>query len=325
MREAARIRTRCQRAGYTNEQAAAAIREALPEVTRLEAWRLALGWSRADTVTQIAELYQADGLMPPGLSESMLCRWEHDPDDWPGGDYAVMLCRVYRARPEQLGLPQSQRVLPLTSWTADMIGYGRHDAGVAVSRRQEGTEQMTTDAGLPSVRESLQLALLAEPDGSSLVDELAEAAADHYALNYSRHPVPVLFKEVRATRALLAAVLAPGGASTDLQRQVGRLSALLGNLAFHLEDPSGARTHLGTAAAYANRCGDMALAAWAYGALSMVARSTGNPPAALAYADRGTAAAPRGLLRAQLHAWGRCPASPSRAVTGKRVPRSRKR
>ncbi|MBZ9641976.1 Twin-arginine translocation pathway signal [Streptomyces sp. PSKA30] len=166
---------------------------------------------------------------------------------------------------------------------------------------------MTTDAGLPSVRESLHLALLAEPDGSALVDELAEAAVDHYALNYSRHPVPVLFKEVHATRALLAGVLTPGGASTDLQRQVGRLSALLGNLAFHLEDPSGARTHLGTAAAYADRCGDAALAAWTYGALSMVARSTGNLTAALTYAERGAGAAPRGLLRAQLHAWAMLP------------------
>ncbi|MEH0638887.1 Twin-arginine translocation pathway signal [Streptomyces bottropensis] len=166
---------------------------------------------------------------------------------------------------------------------------------------------MTTDAGLPSVRESLQLALLAEPDGSALVAELAEAAADHYALNYSRHPVPVLFKEVHATRALLARVLTPGGASTDLQRQVGRLSALLGNLAFHLDDPSGARTHLGTAAAYADRCGDAALAAWAYGALSMVARSTGSLTAALTYAERGAGTAPRGLPRAQLHAWAMLP------------------
>ncbi|MFF2519597.1 hypothetical protein [Streptomyces sp. NPDC058086] len=136
--------------------------------------------------------------------------------------------------------------------------------------------------------------------------ELAEAAADHYALNYSRHPVPVLFREVHATRALLTEVLAPGGASADLQRQVGRLSALLGNLAFHLEDFSGARTHLATAAAYADRCGDAALAAWTYGALSMVTRSTGNLPAALTYAERG-AAAPRGLVRAQLHAWALLP------------------
>jgi hypothetical protein len=44
---------------------------------------------------------------------------------------------------------------------------------------------MTNDAGLPSVRESLQLALMAEGEGSPLVDELAEAAADHYHLNYN--------------------------------------------------------------------------------------------------------------------------------------------
>jgi hypothetical protein len=106
---------------------------------------------------------------------------------------------------------------------------------------------------------------------------------------------------------MLAGVLAQRGTGADLERQVGRLSALLGNLAFHLEDPSGARTHLGTAAAYAERCGDAALAAWSYGALSMVARSTGNLPAALGYAERGAAAAPGGLVRAQLHAWALLP------------------
>jgi hypothetical protein len=178
-------------------------------VKELEAWRLALGWSRTDTITQIGELYRADGLMPPGSSESMLCRWEHDPDEWLGGDYAVMPCRVYRARPEQLGLHQVQRVRQLSAWTAEMIGYGRQDAGVAASGRQEGADPMTTDVGLPAVRGSLQLALLAEPSGGGLVDELAEAAVDHYALYYSRHPVPVLFQEVRATRALLAGVLSP--------------------------------------------------------------------------------------------------------------------
>jgi phenylpyruvate tautomerase PptA (4-oxalocrotonate tautomerase family) len=98
-----------------------------------------------------------------------------------------------------------------------------------------------------------------------LVDELAEAAADHYHLNYSKHPVPVLFREVRAARTLLAGVLPAGTDGTQLHRQLGRLSGLLGNLAFHLDDPAGARIHLGTAVSYANRCGDTALAAWAYG------------------------------------------------------------
>ncbi|MGW2649997.1 Twin-arginine translocation pathway signal [Streptomyces sp. NPDC001393] len=306
-REAALIRRRCQSTGFTTEHIAAAIREELAEVTELEAWRMALGWSRADTIAQIGELYIADGLLPPGLSEQMLCRWEHNPKEWPGQDYAVMLCRAYRATPEQLGLHQVARVRQLSAWTAELIGYGRNDAGGAVSGRQEGADPMTTDAGLPSVRESLQLALLAEPEGSPLVDELAEAAADHYHLNYSKHPVPVLFREVRAARTLLARLLSPGTEGTELHRQVGRLSGLLGNLAFHLDDPAGARTHLGTAVSYANRCGDTALAAWAYGAQSMVARHTGNLTAALAYAERGAAAAPAGLVRAQLHAWALLP------------------
>ncbi|MFH9968554.1 Twin-arginine translocation pathway signal [Streptomyces mirabilis] len=306
-REAALIRRRCQRAGFTTEHIAAAIRAELAELTELEAWRLALGWSRADTIAQIGELYVGDGLLPPGLSESMLCRWEHDPEDWPGQDYAVMLCRAYRATPEQLGLHKVARVRQLSAWTAELIGYGRNDAGGAASGRQEGADPMTTDAGLPSVRESLQLALLAEPEGSPLVDELAEAAGDHYHLNYSMHPVPVLFREVRAARTLLAGVLPAGPDGTELHRQLGRLSGLLGNLAFHLDDPAGARIHLGTAVSYANRCGDTALAAWAYGAQSMVARHTGNLTAAIAYAERGAAAAPAGLVRAQLHAWALLP------------------
>ncbi|WP_327425810.1 hypothetical protein [Streptomyces sp. NBC_01236] len=102
-------------------------------------------------------------------------------------------------------------------------------------------------------------------------------------------------------------VLPAGTDGTELHRQLGRLSGLLGNLAFHLADPAGARIHLGTAVSYANRCGDTALAAWAYGAQSMVARHTGNLTAAHTYAERGAAAAPVGLVRAQLHAWALLP------------------
>ncbi|MFD8220922.1 hypothetical protein ACFV2U_46500 [Streptomyces sp. NPDC059697] len=39
----------------------------------------------------------------------------------------------------------------------------------------------------------------------------------------------------------------------------------------------------------------------------MVARSTSNLTSACAYAERGAAAAPRGLVRAQLHAWALLP------------------
>ncbi|MFJ5726039.1 hypothetical protein [Streptomyces sp. NPDC093149] len=83
---------------------------------------------------------------------------------------------------------------------------------------------MTTTAGLPAARESLHLTLLADPQGSAGTAELVEAAVEHYALNYSKHPPHVLFNEVREVRQLLTPVLQTGpGASygVDLQRQVG--------------------------------------------------------------------------------------------------------
>ncbi|MFF1959354.1 hypothetical protein ACFVWX_20510 [Streptomyces sp. NPDC058220] len=275
-REAAQIRMRCQRQQHTVQRTVAAIRTGLPEVTALEAWRFALGWSRADTVAQVAGLYLADGLLPPGLSESMLCRWEHDQDEWPGPEYTVALCRVYGARPEQLGLDRAVEPQLLPPWGQAVIRYGRTDTTAYGPGPREGMEPMTTAAGLPAVRESLQLALLADPDGSPLAAELAEAAVEHYALNYSKHPPQVLFNEIREVRRLLTPTLETGhrvGYSAELHRQMGWLSALLGNLAFHLGDTSGARAHLAAAAAYGERAGDARLVAWSCGAHSMVARA----------------------------------------------------
>src|SRR5581483_3504059 len=97
--EAASIRRRCQRQRHTIERTVLAIRTALPEVTALEAWRLALGWSRREAIGAVAAQYEAEGLRPPGLSESMLCRWEHHGPELPGAEYRVMLCRAYGARP----------------------------------------------------------------------------------------------------------------------------------------------------------------------------------------------------------------------------------
>ncbi|MFF7705425.1 hypothetical protein [Streptomyces lydicus] len=88
---------------------------------------------------------------------------------------------------------------------------------------------------------------------------------------------------------------------------MGWLSALLGNLAFHLEDPSGARVHLATAVTCSSRTGDSRLAAWAWGARAMVARAAGEHTLALEQAERGMACVPSGLPRAQLQSWARLP------------------
>ncbi|MFF8431713.1 Twin-arginine translocation pathway signal [Streptomyces sp. NPDC016566] len=303
-REVQRIRMRCQRERHTIERTVTEIRTALPEVTALEAWRLALGWSRAQAIGQVATLYMAAGLRPRGLTDPMLCRWEHDADEWPDDEYTVMLCQAYGASPEQLGLDRYRRASAPAVFrygqghTAQDDGHGPHE---------QEPMRMTTDAGLPAVRESLHLALLASPEGSPLVADLAEAAVEHYALNYSKHPPHVLFEQVRDVRKLLTPSLKNTTTADGIRRQVGWLSALLGNLAYHLDDTSGARVHLDTAAMYGARTGDRRLEAWAWGAQSMVARTSGRLQTAVEHAERGAAAAPPGRVRAQLHAWALLP------------------
>lgn len=302
-REAAQIRRDGQRRGQRTQRIAATIRRELPEVSALEAWRLALGWSRAEAIEQIARCYRADGLHPPGPTESMLCRWEHDPRDWPGPEYAVMIARAYGATLQDLDLTRHPAVCTLTQAAA--VRYGRPDRAAPPPT---WGEPMTTAAGLPAVRESLHLAMLADPGAGPDVLETAQAAVDHYALGYSKHPPHVLFGEVRAVRELLAAPLADNSRDdAELHRILGWLSALLGNLAYHLDDHTGARVHLATAARLGDRVGDARLVAWSYGAQSMVARARHQPAAAVVFAERGRAAAPTPLARAQLLGWALLP------------------
>ncbi|MFB7896060.1 Twin-arginine translocation pathway signal [Streptomyces xiamenensis] len=300
VREAARIRRDAQRHGHTTRQIAHRLRQQLPEVRALEAWRLALGWSRADAIDQIARCYLDQGLQPPGPSESMLCRWEHG-QDRPGPEYTVMLARAYGTTPETLELARPD---PNTTTMVPALRYGQPHRPPPPTWR----EPMTTAAGLPAVRESLHLALLADPTAGPEVLEAAHAAVEHYALNYSRHPPHALFAEVRGTRELLTAPLAAGPRDTpELARLMGWLSALLGNLAHHLGDDTGAGVHLTTAAHIGHRTGDTRLTAWSFGARSMTARARGQADAATEYAERGLAAAPTPLIRAQLLGWALLP------------------
>ncbi|WP_413100882.1 Twin-arginine translocation pathway signal [Streptomyces sp. Inha503] len=307
---AAEIRERCLHSGSGVEQTADVIRAELPEVHSLEAWRLALGWPRSRTIERVGALYRSRGLMPPGMSESMLCRWEHRPYERPSLEYVEVLCTVYQARPEQLGLDRApDHEQP--EWT-QATRYSAPGPQACVLPARESMVTMTTSAGLPAVRESLHLALLADPSGSTAVVDLTEAAIEHYALGYSKHPPHVLFTEVRAARGLLVQALTcdastPERIETELRRGVGWLSALLGNLAYHLGDHAGARAHLATATTYGDRSGDARLTAWAWGAQAMVARVASQHILALAHAERGLACAPSGLPRAQLHAWALLP------------------
>ncbi|OPC76607.1 hypothetical protein B4N89_44765 [Embleya scabrispora] len=313
-REAASIRARCEREGRTVGEIADIIGGRIPELSALEGWRLALGWTRARTLAGVARIYADDGLRMPGLSAEQLCRFEHGPDR-PGLEYARVLARVYGTSVDRLGLATRcgcGRNEPGDA--GGRFGYGRaRETHVGWATTHWGVEHVTTAAGLPAVRESLHLVLADGPHPSQALVDLAEAAAGHYALNYSRHPPQVLFDELHRVRGMLVPVLEPaagGGddvAAAGLRSVAARLTALLGNLAFHLGDHSGAQAHLGAAALLGESCGDDDLRAWTYGAASMVARADRRHRSALAYAEHGLALAGTPLRRAQLSSWALAP------------------
>ncbi|MGX1759403.1 Twin-arginine translocation pathway signal [Streptomyces lydicus] len=281
-----------------------ALRTALPELTALEAWRLALGWSRPQAIREVAAVYRSDGLLPPGLTPATLCRYEHGQEE-PGDEYRLMISRAYGARPDQLGL-ETRCLWCSTCASPPSLHYGQHQREETTIGRKGS---MTTASGLPAIRESVQWAVMDAPGGSPALVELAESAVEHYALNYSKHPPAVLFGEVRDTRNLLSNSVAAAepAIGQSLRRQVGWLSALLGNLCFHLDDRPGARAHLTLASTFGQSTQEPALTAWASGALSMVAVARQDWDHARGHADYGLQHAPAGLRRAQLLGWALLP------------------
>jgi tetratricopeptide (TPR) repeat protein len=325
-RRAQGIRVEGQRCGWPAERIAETIRQELPEVLALEAWRLAYGWSRPQALDGVATLYAVDGLRPPPINSAMLCRWEHGQIE-PSGEYAAMLCRLYRARPDQLGLA-SHGVYSVLPTPDEDAWYGRSQGGLrvitvrlaqregATSGAKEGAayHPMTGNGNgeLSALRESIQLTLEVEGlAGGSIVHEQLDGAVRYYALNYSKFPPGVLFGEVQRCRALVAGMLRQAqslGPRRHLEQVAGWQSALLGNLAFHLADYSAALTHLGTAGQLGIHVGDQRLVAWTRGAQSMIARYQGRYPEALELAQDALRYAGTPLVRAQVLAWAELPA-----------------
>lgn len=306
-RAAQELRRHGQRDRWPVERIAAAIRIELPDILPLEAWRLAYGWSRPQAVAGICSLYQADGLAAPPVNASMLCRWEHGTHP-PGLEYEHVLCRLYRANAAQLGLVTA-RVLQRTGGPS--AGY-RHvkDAACPGNGYQMTAEDEA--AALAAVRESVQLALEAEgPSGGPLATQYLNAAWRYYDISYSSFPPAMLAAEVHRTRALVTAMLRspqPDEARTELRLVAGWLSALAGNLAFHLGDYPAAQIHLSTAARLGTASGDTLLTCWSLGAQSMTSRTQDRDAEALDLARQAMEYAGTPLRRAQVLAWAELPA-----------------
>ncbi|HZV53066.1 MAG TPA: helix-turn-helix transcriptional regulator [Candidatus Dormibacteraeota bacterium] len=99
---ARQLRLRGQLEGWSRDQVVDEILRQLPGISPLEAHRLAAGWTRLELSQALDALYQADGLMPPGISVSEICRWEHGRYR-PTSERQEYLTRLYRTRPDRLG------------------------------------------------------------------------------------------------------------------------------------------------------------------------------------------------------------------------------
>ena len=294
-RRAQTIRRGGQRAGWPYARIAAAIRAELPELLPLEARRLAFGWSRPQTVSAVAELYRHDGLAVPGLTTSMLCRWEHG-DVRVSGEYLDALARLYGADPYELA---DSAELPVP---VPIRGYGpHHDPRTGDGPMPEDTSR------LAALRESVELAREAEgPAGGPLTIQQLDAAVAYYALRYSAHPPGLLAGEVHRTRTIAADLLRRPQADApraELRRAAGWLSALVGNLAYQLADPAAAMMHLSTANRLGGATGDRHLICWSLGAQAMVANAAHRHADALELAHEAIEYADTPLRRAQIHAW----------------------
>jgi transcriptional regulator with XRE-family HTH domain len=96
------IRLRALPDGMSPHAVADRICEELPDVSPLEAQRLARGWSRSEVSARLDALYRADDLAPPHISSAELCRWEHG-QRRPSDERIDYLCRLYQTRPDRLG------------------------------------------------------------------------------------------------------------------------------------------------------------------------------------------------------------------------------
>jgi hypothetical protein len=101
-RQADDVRMDCLRRGLTIEETVDRIIRAVPDVLPLEAWRFANGWTHAEVGARLDLLYESDGLTPPNLGTANLGSWERG-DRRPGDERIEYFCRLYRARPDQLG------------------------------------------------------------------------------------------------------------------------------------------------------------------------------------------------------------------------------
>ncbi|HZV52958.1 MAG TPA: helix-turn-helix domain-containing protein [Candidatus Dormibacteraeota bacterium] len=99
---AKQLRLQGQLEGWPRDRVVDEILARVPGISPLEAHRFAAGWTRQQLSRALDALYELDGLMPPQVSVSEICRWEHGRHQ-PNAERQQYLTRLYRTRPDRLG------------------------------------------------------------------------------------------------------------------------------------------------------------------------------------------------------------------------------
>ena len=272
-----------------------------PEISPLQAQRLARGLTLAQVVRGVGELYSADGLLPPpGLTTSRLQEWEHWPRSGrrPGEEARDYLARFYQTRQDKLGFghdysPSDDEGNPSppaagrASAGGGPIAINSIPGSRAIRVELPGANHATVEVGEENgVKRRVVVKL-----GGLLAAEAVLPAIDPERLAWARaNPSRIdleLLRELRATTMAYAGQLAnsptvalakPARAHLDylvgllrgsqheaverrLRVVTGEAAVLAGWTAFQAEDRAGAQQHYALARTLAHQTGDQQLLA----------------------------------------------------------------
>jgi hypothetical protein len=248
-RRVAAVRSRCKLQGLSVNDVAAVLVETVPEVSRLEAHRLAREWTRPYAISGLASLFRSDGMqVPTWLGPTRLYEWERRRRH-PGPDSIDLLCRLYASRP-------------------DLLGYGRD---------YTTTGQVTLERPPLNAPERDEHRISSDSD---IVESLRAIVDSCRRLDHRVGPKQTLGTVLSQSR-LVESVLAGNHEGQDRGRLFGilaELQQLAGWMMFDLHDFSAARVRLEAATASAREAGDDHLLAYILGpTLGFIETYAGRP------------------------------------------------
>jgi transcriptional regulator with XRE-family HTH domain len=238
---------------------------------QLRAKRELRGWSQEDLVRELVALGIELGERQLGVSCSQISRWEHGINH-PRAPYPKLLCRVFNATAEELGL-----VPPSPSSTASitMEETTIEDGGTDVERRD-----FLHVAGVAAVGGLLAPGLLRRvgaPAPSSLVEdalplEAALSITDHYRLVLDSYPANDLMAPVLGHLQFVSQLLdssTSGATQIQLATAASEAAGFVSRLALDLNDQDGGWRYHHIAVAFAERAENPVLQAYHFTGMSL--------------------------------------------------------